>query len=67
MIKKIVSYLIIGIFITSCVTPKAVDIMQANDEVMTCNELRFAFEKADLNEDEEKYLEMRRKLLVNFQ
>lgn len=67
MIKKIVSYLIIGIFITSCATPKAVDIMQANDEVMTCNELRLAFEKADLNEDEEKYLEMRRKLLVNFQ
>lgn len=52
MIKKIVSYLIIGIFITSCATPKAVDIMQANDEVMTCNELRLAFEKADLYEDE---------------
>ena len=52
MIKKFVSYLIIGIFITSCATPKAVDIMQANDEVMTCNELRLAFEKADLYEDE---------------
>ena len=52
MIKKLVSYLIIGIFISSCATPKAVDIMQANDEVMTCNELKLAFEKADLNEDE---------------
>jgi hypothetical protein len=52
MIKKLASYLVIGIFISSCATPKAVDIMQANDEVMTCNELRLAFEKADLNEDE---------------
>ena len=52
MIKKFVSYLATGIFISSCATPKAIDIMQANDEVMTCNELRLAFEKADLNEDE---------------
>ena len=52
MLKKLASYLVIGIFISSCATPKAVDIMQANDEVMTCNELRLAFEKADLNEDE---------------
>ena len=52
MIKKLASYLVIGIFISSCATPKAVDIMQANDEVMTCNELRLEFEKADLNEDE---------------
>ena len=52
MIKKLASYLVIGVFISSCATPKAVDIMQANDEVMTCNELKLAFEKADLNEDE---------------
>ena len=52
MIKKLVSYFVIGIFITSCATPKAVDIIQANDIVMTCNELRLAFKKADLNEDE---------------
>jgi hypothetical protein len=52
MIKKLVSYLVTDIFISSCATHKAVDIMQANDEVMTCNELKLAFEKADLNEDE---------------
>tara|TARA_X000000368_G_C22763694_1_gene593958 strand:- start:73 stop:531 length:459 start_codon:yes stop_codon:yes gene_type:complete len=52
MIKKLASYLIIGIFISSCSTPKAVDIIQANDIVMSCNELRLAFKKADLNEDE---------------
>ena len=38
-------------FITSCATPKPIDIIQVNDQAMTCNELRLGIETADLNED----------------
>ena len=40
------------ILITSCSTPKAIDIMQFGDEDMSCNELKLAYESADLSEDE---------------
>ena len=38
-------------FIASCATPKPIDIKQANDEVMTCDELMLAYEQATLSED----------------
>ncbi len=40
------------IFLTACSTPKAIDIMQFGDEQMSCNELKLAYESADLSEDE---------------
>ena len=40
------------IFLTSCSTPKAIDVMQFGDEEMSCNELKLAYESADLSEDE---------------
>ena len=52
MIHKLSLYLIIVMFISSCATPKALDVIQANDEIMSCNELRLAYEKADASEDE---------------
>ena len=39
------------LIIASCSTPKAMDIVQANDSKMTCNELMLAIEKATVNED----------------
>ena len=44
--------MVIAVFISSCATPKALDVIQANDEIMSCNELRLAYEKADASEDE---------------
>tara|TARA_B100000614_G_scaffold259391_1_gene283882 strand:+ start:2074 stop:2490 length:417 start_codon:yes stop_codon:yes gene_type:complete len=38
--------------LASCSTPKAIDIMQFGDEQMSCNELKLAYESADLSEDE---------------
>ena len=52
MIKKITTSVLMILLISSCATPKAMDIMQANDDMMSCNELRLAFEKASLSEDE---------------
>ena len=52
MFYKLTIYVFLGIFITSCATPKAIDIQQANDEIMSCNELKLAFEKADVSEEE---------------
>ena len=52
MFNKLAIYMFLGIFITSCATPKAIDIQQANDEIMSCNELKLAFEKADVSEEE---------------
>ena len=43
--------MIIMIFCVSCATPKAMDIKKAGDDMMTCNELKLAFEQANLNED----------------
>ena len=43
--------MIIMIFCVSCATPKAMDIRRADDDMMTCNELKIAFEQANLNED----------------
>ena len=40
------------VFLASCSTPKAIDIMQFGDEQMSCNELKLAYESADLSEDE---------------
>ena len=51
MLKKL-TFTFILIFLASCATPKAVDIMQFGDEKMSCNELKLAYESADLSEDE---------------
>ena len=40
------------IFLASCSTPKAIDVMQFGDGDMSCNELELAYESADLSEDE---------------
>ena len=52
MLKKPITYSLILMFIASCATPKAMDVRQANDYVMSCDELMLAFEQADLSEDE---------------
>ena len=52
MTQKVIAYMLITIFLSSCATPKALDVIQANDEIMSCNELRLAYEKADASEDE---------------
>jgi hypothetical protein len=49
--KKTLTYIAIMIFCVSCATPKAMDIRRADDDVMTCNELKLALEHASLNED----------------
>ena len=51
MFKKSLISLITIIFIASCATPKPIDVIQVNDQTMTCNELRLAVETASLNED----------------
>ena len=51
MFRKFFISLIAIMFITSCATPKPIDIIQVNDQAMTCNELRLGIETADLNED----------------
>ena len=52
MHKKSITYLLILIFISSCATPKAIDIRRPGDEIMSCKELNLAYETADLSEDE---------------
>ena len=52
MLKKTITYSLILMFIASCATPKAMDVRQVNDYVMSCDELMLAFEQADLSEDE---------------
>ncbi len=52
MIRNLFTFTLICIFLTSCATPKALDIIQADDEVMTCNELKLAYEQANTSEDE---------------
>ena len=52
MTYKVFIYMVIAVFTSSCATPKALDVIQANDEIMSCNELRLAYEKADASEDE---------------
>ncbi len=51
MIRKSTVYGLILIFAASCATPKAMDIRQPGDEVMSCKELLLAYEAANLNED----------------
>ena len=50
--QKNLTILFAIIFITSCSTPKAIDVMQFGDEQMSCDELKLAYESADLSEDE---------------
>ena len=52
MFHKLLVYSFLVIFISACATPKAMDIQQANDDMMSCNELKLAFEKANANEEE---------------
>tara|TARA_Y100000741_G_scaffold124743_1_gene94011 strand:- start:326 stop:781 length:456 start_codon:yes stop_codon:yes gene_type:complete len=49
--KKLLASILSILIIASCSTPKAMDIVQANDSKMTCNELMLAIEKATVNED----------------
>ena len=51
MFRKSLISLITIIFIASCATPKAIDVIQVNDQTMSCDELRLAIETASLNED----------------
>ena len=51
MLKKSIIYIISFIFIASCATPKAIDIVRLDDDKLSCNELRLAIESADLSED----------------
>ena len=51
MYRKILILLMTMMFLVSCATPKAIDIVQANDETMSCNELKLAIQTASLNED----------------
>ena len=50
--RKCLTIIFSSIFLASCSTPKAIDIMQFGDEQMSCNELKLAYESADLREDE---------------
>ena len=50
--QKNLTILFTIIFMASCSTPKAIDIMQFGDEQMSCDELKLAYESADLSEDE---------------
>jgi len=43
--NKFIIYIFVTIFISSCSTPKAMDVVQANDQMMSCNELRLGIEK----------------------
>jgi len=51
MFRKSLISLITIIFIASCATPKPIDVIQVNDQTMSCNELRLAVETASLSED----------------
>jgi len=51
MLKKSIIYIISFIFIASCATPKAIDIVRLDDDKMSCNELRLGIESADFSED----------------
>ena len=50
--KKISIFALCCVFLISCATPKAVDVVQIGDSRMSCSELRLAYESADLSEDE---------------
>ena len=50
--QKNLTILFTIIFMVSCSTPKAIDVMQFGDEQMSCDELKLAYESADLSEDE---------------
>ena len=51
MYKKSLISVVAMVFFVSCATPKAIDIIQANDDTMSCNELLLALETANVNED----------------
>ena len=51
MTFKHLTYVFLLLFVTSCATSKPMDIVQANDNLMSCNELKLAIEKANVNED----------------
>ena len=51
MTKKLFSIIICGIFISSCATPKAIDVVQLGDNEMSCSELKLAYESANYHED----------------
>ncbi len=51
MKSKLPIIILITFFITSCATPKAIDVVQLGDEEMSCNELKLAYESASYHED----------------
>ncbi len=51
MIRKSIIYIVCLMFIASCATPKAIDIVQLDDGKMSCDELRLGVQSADLSED----------------
>ena len=48
---KFLAFLFTALFVTSCATPKAIDIVQIGDNEMSCNELKLAYESANYHED----------------
>ena len=48
---KLITLLLTTIFVTSCATPKAIDVVQIGDNEMSCNELKLAYESASYHED----------------
>ena len=48
---KLFTLLLTTIFVTSCATPKAIDVVQIGDNEMSCNELKLAYESASYHED----------------
>ena len=51
MKTKFLALLFTALFVTSCATPKAIDIVQIGDNEMSCNELKLAYESANYHED----------------
>ena len=47
MKMKFPAFLFIALFVASCATPKAIDVVQIGDNEMSCNELKLAYESAN--------------------
>ncbi len=50
--KRFFTFILCSVFLISCATPKAIDVVQIGDSKMSCPELKLAYASADLSEDE---------------
>ena len=48
---RLFTLLLTTLFVASCATPKAIDVVQIGDNEMSCNELKLAYESANYHED----------------